>query len=81
MASLSKESVMESIQREQKERKGRGEAAEGAGTAVLKRIGGMLRPETSKGGGADRGRYLRYVEEEQSAGRRAKTFEDWAKSS
>ena len=80
MGSLSKQAVMDAINEEAEQRRARKEPERRGGMAgaIMEKVGGMLGSKRKGGGRADKGEYLRYVEAEQSAGRSAKTFAEWA---
>lgn len=80
MGSLSKDAVMRAINEEAEGQRTRKEEPRKGGLAgaVFEKIGGMISPKRKGGARANRGDYLRYVEEEQSGGRKAKTYAEWA---
>lgn len=82
MGSLSKAEVLKLINEEAENTEGEKSKPEGGlAGAVFSRIGGMITPKR-KGGkkAANRGDYLRFVADEQSAGRKAPTFAEWART-
>lgn len=74
MADLSKESVARAIA--EKNKKASPDPAQG----VLGKLRGMLNPRSGPGAIASREEYLKYVDERQTAGRPALSYDDWAKN-
>lgn len=78
MGSLSKEAVAEAIEKKRGKKDAEPDAA--ADTSMLGKLKGMLNPRSGPGAMANREEYLKYVDSQQSAGKPADAYDDWAKN-
>lgn len=75
MGSLSKDSVMEAIQ---KQKQADTQEPETGIKGAIGKLKGMLNPKSGPGALANRQEYLKYVDEQQGAGKEALSYGDWA---